>query len=222
MAYRTWKVSGSGWSDFTVEEAKFDAATRTPVASDPLLGAGASHSVSALAKVHAARTVSGVAAPLGVIQNYIQEPESYDYYCGPAAAMQILVGLGYWTSYYNFTDQHSQSALASATYLDTTTNGTDWYPAKMAPALNKWTQTSYYVTTAAPSLSSIEADTVSDVDSGYSYAADNIVETASGATHLTGYPTTGANVYHWQSIYGYSGSGSLLNVADPAYSSDVA
>ena len=222
-AYAAWKAGVADWHAVVTAETAFDSAVRLPVSSDRLLNSGGARTARNQVTSAVANGGSANVVPATTATGVVQAPQQTNYYCGPAAAYEVLEIVGYGKSRYNGA-AFTQSSLASSTYLQTDALGqTPWSgPAVMAPTLNLWIygQTiGFYAAQAAPSQASVQNDVTTDIDGNHPLAL-NIHETASGSTHLSGYPTD-KTVDHWVAIWAYDQSGATLSIADPAYSSAV-
>jgi hypothetical protein len=140
----------------------------------------------------------------------VQQSQDNSYYCGPAAASEVLDVRGV---------SASQSTLAGNNYLKTDANGqTSWNPYVMGPTLNTLTNSSAYVAVNGSgvgggfSQATWQNDLIYDVDNGWAVAG-NIVEYANTDPHLVGHPRT-VTIYHWIGIYGYLDYGTFTSYAD--------
>lgn len=166
-----------------------------------------------------------VVRPIARALNVVQVSQQTNYYCGPASAYEILQyqmihnGLGSTTGPQGET--LSQSTLAGSSYLQTDEyDGTNWSPYVMAPTLNAWLHTSYYVAQPGSgvgggfSTKTWELDLRSDIDGGWSIAG-NVVESA-GGPHLVGHPTN-ETIYHWIAVMGYTNYGDYTTYVDSVH-----
>jgi hypothetical protein len=139
----------------------------------------------------------------------IQQPQIKSYYCGPATASEILKSKG---------KNISQSTAASKLMTETF-QGTPWYADDtnkyvMQNCLNYHLESTWYYPLSAPNLSNLKSYVQTDVDCGYSVAA-NVVEMAYGL-HLPDHPGN-ITIYHWVAIDGYKDSGDNLHYAESVY-----
>jgi Peptidase_C39 like family len=163
---------------------------------------------------------SGAASPL-LSSNSLslaQHAQTKYYYCGPATAYSML--------YYKFpgttgpageslTQQHL--AAYGTGYLDTEYyTSTPWSPAVMAPTLNAWGHTSYWVTVSSPSLSVYELVLTFDIDVGYPLAVGVYEEANTITPHLTNHPKDRI-IQHWVAVHGYTSTGGNSTYADSVY-----
>lgn len=138
-----------------------------------------------------------------------QQSQATTYYCGPAAASEMVTYLGHGMS---------QQTLAGSNYLQTDSIGnTPWNPAVMGPTLNKVIGSSFYVAVNGSgvnggfSTSTYASDLESDISQGYPVAG-NVVEQP-GGPYLTGHDSS-QTIYHWIALYGYDNNGYLTSYAD--------
>lgn len=182
---------------------------RTQMELAKLVGTAAAASLASSSAVNAAATPPN--NKLLIIAHAAQEK---GYWCGPASAYMMLKYLGYSTSRYNGVGL-SQTNLASATYLGTTTDGTPWTGKGMANGINKWMQATYYVQLQTPSLAVVRGAFTSTINgAGQPVAADTVE--FQGGTHYNGHPDR--TIGHWIVGYGYANLGTQTYWLDPATS----
>ncbi|MFA5786327.1 MAG: hypothetical protein WDA71_04980 [Actinomycetota bacterium] len=151
-----------------------------------------------------------------------QQPQTKNYYCGPATAVEILQALGHATSTYN--QALTQTELARSWWLYTDYyGGTPWFghPAwscsdagnyacyVMRNTLNHWRTGSndgYYVPRRAPDDSTYTQDLVFDIDRGWPIAGDMYQPANNSTLHLNGHPWD-RSLKHWIALAGYRGTG---------------
>jgi hypothetical protein len=143
-----------------------------------------------------------------------EQPQQFNYYCGPATASEMLAQLGV-----------KLSQRKAADELGTSTSGTDWsdaagYP--MPEVLNKNQSRTQYVAVALPwsptskQIATFEADLVTDVNTaGGLPLAGNAYEVA-GGPHLVGNPVN-QTIMHWIDIRGYRNSGAVTDYEDSVH-----
>jgi hypothetical protein len=143
-----------------------------------------------------------------------EEPQQFNYYCGPATASEMLAQLGV-----------KLSQRKAAAELGTSGSGTDWsdaagYPMPMV--LNKNQSRTQYVAVALPwsptskQVATFEADLVTDVNTaGGLPLAGNAYEIA-GGPHLVGNPVN-QTIMHWIDIRGYQDYGSVTDYEDSVH-----
>ena len=147
-----------------------------------------------------------------------QADQTKGYYCGPAAAFQLLKYLHPSASAYNGASL-SQGTLGNSTYLKTdASGGTPWANGRMSVTLNRWTGQAWYVNTPSPSVTYFETDVWVDIYSGEPLVAD-AVELA-GSYHYNNHPSN-RTIGHWITAYGYTANVVSTKFADPAHSSAV-
>lgn len=136
------------------------------------------------------------------ITSLLQEPQQTNYWCGPAAVAEIVKSKGV-----------SLTQSQAASYMGTTTNGTDWYNGTypIRDALNHFLNTSYYEPYGTSvSASVFKTNLAYDIDHGWGIAGD--AYEVVGGPHLVGHPN--ANIFHWFAIDGYSNSADSTHYAD--------
>jgi len=137
---------------------------------------------------------------------FVWQGESQYYMCGPSAArMALSARLG---------SLPSQQELAS--YMGTTTNGTD-YVGLVKNALNHYLNVSTYGETDLPDdpptaaqQAALKKQLVESIDAGYALVA-NVVS----GWRPSFYPQ-GGTIYHYIALVGYDASGDKVLIADPA------
>lgn len=142
----------------------------------------------------------------------VQQPQQTYYYCGPAAASEVLGVRGV---------NVSQGTLAGNSYLKTNADGgTNWSPQVMQPTLNTLTNSGYYVPVNGSggggggfSSSTWQSDLTWDVDNGWAIAGNTVEYSGSQNPHLVGHPAN-LTIYHWIGIYGYQNYGNFTMYAD--------
>lgn len=199
-----------------VTVSQFDLDLRAYEANLP--ASYASHGARIVVHPYCISEPGGGCAPSYAHVNLTQQPQANWYYCGPAAASEILNALG---------ANYSQSFVAGSpnypgTYLTTAYNGqTPWSPYVMGPTLNNLQSKLYYATQpgSGVQLSQWENDLVTDV-SGYGQPiAGNTVENYNNGNgpFLTGHqyaPGSAFPLGHWIAIYGYTNYGQGSTYAD--------
>ncbi len=146
-----------------------------------------------------------------------QQSQVNYHYCGPAAAEEIVRGLGWTTGPSG--ESLSQRVLAGNNYLKTDANvSTSWNLSVMGPTLNAWTCSSFYVPVNGSGVgggfnaSTFTYDLTTDIDNGWPLAG-NIVEYANSGPRLIGHPQS-TTIYHWIAIRGYTNYGANTCCAD--------
>jgi hypothetical protein len=84
----------------------------------------------------------------------------------------------------------------------------------MATTLNAYEGSTWYVAVAAPSESTLKSNVVTDVFNDHGVAANFNISTY--GPRPSSYPAN-RSIAHWVAIYGYTGSGSTIKWADPAF-----
>lgn len=169
---------------------------------------------SAAASVPAAR-----AAATSKLLSTGSVAQATNYYCGPAAAYNIIKHKGKATSAYNRNHSLSQATLAGSTYLKTDINqATTWSSGAMRTGLNRWFgggDNYRYVASATPTAALMKNALVYDIDNNWALA----IETYESKTSLARYNKhpRGKIIGHWVTGRGYSNSGDTLHIADPSY-----
>jgi hypothetical protein len=143
-----------------------------------------------------------------------QQPQAYNYFCGPATVSEMLAQL-----------QVTLPQRAAARQLRTTGVGTDWsnksgYP--VPRVLNKYQKRTSYVVTPLPwtpsagQVAVFEADLVADINhrGGVPLAANGYE--VPGGPHLVGHPP-GLTIAHWFDIRGYSRWGTVTDYEDSVH-----
>jgi hypothetical protein len=143
-----------------------------------------------------------------------QQPQQYNYYCGPATASEMLAQLGV-----------KVSQRSAAAQLGTTASGTDWSDASgypMPSVLNAHQTRTQYVAVALPwsptarQTRAFETDLVTDVNvAGGLPLAGNAYEVA-GGPHLVGNPVN-QTIMHWIDIRGYQDYGAVTDYEDSVH-----
>jgi Peptidase_C39 like family len=136
------------------------------------------------------------------ITSLLQEPQQTNYWCGPATVAEIVKSKGV-----------SLTQSQAASYMGTTTNGTDWYNGTypIRDALNHFLNTSYYEPYGTSvSASVFKTNLAYDIDHGWAIAGD--AYEVVGGPHLVGHPNS--NIFHWFAIDGYSNYADSTHYAD--------
>lgn len=146
------------------------------------------------------------APPAKKTLNFTWQGEVEYYMCGPSAARMALST--------RMANPPSQQELAS--YMGTTTNGTD-YIGLVRGALDHYLNITAYkeadLTTDPPTAAqqaALKQDLVDSIDAGYGLVA-NVVS----GWRPPGYPSSGT-IYHYIALVGYDAHGDKVLVADPA------
>ncbi|XBH22966.1 C39 family peptidase [Jonesiaceae bacterium BS-20] len=140
------------------------------------------------------------------------------YYCGPASAYMVLNHLGVKKSKDGKNTTLTQANLAGSNYLGTTSNaGTPWASKKMHATLNKWTGTTDWAATNAPStdgqkLVATAGAFVRNIGQKNRAMLMGTVEMG-GQAHYNNHPKA-KTIGHWLVGYGYTPTG--FRMADPA------
>lgn len=140
------------------------------------------------------------------------------YYCGPASAYMVLNHLGVKKSKDVKNTTLTQANLAGSNYLGTTSGGgTAWASKKMHSTLNKWTGTTGWAATNAPTndgqkLIATAGAFVRNIGQKNRALLMGTVEFNGGA-HYNNHPTN-KTIGHWVVGYGYAPTG--FRIADPA------
>jgi hypothetical protein len=143
-----------------------------------------------------------------------QEPQQYNYYCGPATVSEMLAQVGV-----------TLSQQSAARELGTTGDGTDWSDASGYPVprvLNENQDANSYVAVGLPwsptsaQIRTFEVDLVADInDNGGVPLAGNAYEVA-GGPHLVGNPVD-LTIMHWIDIRGYQDYGAVTDYEDSVH-----
>lgn len=173
-----------------------------------------------------ASTFTTTAATAGTL-GMSQKSQANSYYCGPATAYEIVKYLGgngpagetvtqghlaaHCSPGYLCTDALTETPF----YVGTSYNDASGYP--MTSTLNKWDDTTWYITTKGPTYNeaNYENDLTFDIDHAHPIAI-NIQEVANSGYHLPGHPTNRA-IGHWVAASGYDQSGVRTYYADSVY-----
>ncbi len=152
--------------------------------------------------------------PVGKDLAATQQPQKYNYYCGPATATEMLAQLGV-----------KVSQRKAAAELGTTASGTNWSDASGYPmprVLNANQARTQYVAVALPwtptskQISTFETDLVTDINVGGGLPlAGNAYEVA-GGPHLVGNPVN-QTIMHWIDIRGYKAYGAVTDYEDSVH-----
>jgi hypothetical protein len=144
-----------------------------------------------------------------------QQPQRYNYYCGPATVSEMLAQMGVTLSQQN-----------AARELGTTGDGTDWSDASGYPVprvLNQNQDANTYVAVGLPwsptsaQIRTFEIDLVADInDNAGVPLAGNAYEVA-GGPHLVGNPVD-LTIMHWIDIRGYQDYGAVTDYEDSVHS----
>lgn len=145
--------------------------------------------------------------------------QSNGYYCGPAAALMAIKQRGITTSKDGASKSLTQANLAGSAYLKTTESaGTPWAAKRMHTTLNKWTNTSLWGATNAPSTTSVRATLLkSSFRSSVGVSGRTVLVNAvefKGGSHYNGHPNR--DIGHWMVGYAYSDAAATIKFADPA------
>lgn len=159
--------------------------------------------------------------------NVVQQPQTTNYYCGPAAASESL------SQWPNIADK-SQDTMAY--WLNTSTAGTAWsgpdqpnLPAgyktsrPMPDAINYKISQVYYgpVAVAFYPTSTDYSDYLYNLtfDIDYSYPLQGNAYEVHNGPRLVGHPNPAVNdpIFHWYAIYGYTNWGDNTRYADSVY-----
>jgi hypothetical protein len=143
-----------------------------------------------------------------------QQPQTRDYYCGPATVSEMLAQLGV-----------RLTQRAAARSLRTSQGGTDWSDARGYPVpklLNSEQDRNNYVAVALPwsptrkQIRTYETDLVADINhrGGVPLAGD--AYEVPGGPHLVGHPAY-ATIFHWFDIRGYRHSGAITDYEDSVH-----
>lgn len=154
-----------------------------------------------------------------------------DYYCGPAAAYNVLAHLGY--SGTNGQGLYGQGALGTSTYLNTNAEKkTAWKGETMPKGVNKWMANYgkpagvrdyvqyYFSGTLATAVSGTKTRVVQDI--AVQSQALFIEAAERKGSQYPKYnkhpePKSGNWRGHWLTIYGYADNGGKLYLADPIH-----
>jgi hypothetical protein len=144
--------------------------------------------------------------PTKKVLSFVWQGEDMYYMCGPSAARMALSA--------RLSNLPSQQELAS--YMGTTTNGTD-YVGLVRGALNHYFNISSYAETdlvddppSAAQQAALKKDVVASIDAGYALVA-NVVS----GWRPSFYPQSGT-IYHYIALVGYDAGGDKVMIADPA------
>jgi hypothetical protein len=152
--------------------------------------------------------------PTSASLNVVQQPQTTNYYCGPATVAEILKEKGI---------THSQGYLAGSSFLNTSSvTGTSWNPHVVPNTLNTILNTTFHVPlsgsgtgASTPITTSIfESDLTADISTGWPLAG-NVYEPKNGL-HLPGHRSN-QDIWHWIAIKGYINSGANTTYADSVY-----
>lgn len=169
--------------------------------------------------VVAAAACENTPAPTSKTLTVTWVQQSNGYYCGPAAAFMAIKQRGITTSKDGASKALTQANLAGSAYLNTTSSsGTAWASKRMHATLNKWTNTSLWAATNAPSTTAARATLLkSSFRSSVGISGRTVLVNAleyKGGTHYNGHPNR--TIGHWMVGYAYSASGDTISFADPA------
>lgn len=132
-----------------------------------------------------------------------QEPQTKDYWCGPASGKVMLVWLNAGPSRYNGAPL-KQTSLADANHMRTEINGrTSWASGLFRVGINKWregTSSGSYIDDARPSAAEFESHVVYNTDRGLPVAADAVE--LKGKIHYNNHPLD-RTIGHWLVAEGY-------------------
>ena len=163
-----------------------------------------------------------------------QAAQSQTYYCGPAAAFELLRFLGVTKGpKAEGLTQSNLSGPKSGTcpvgYLCTdilNPKETPWYyysgyPHPMLSTVNAWMHTTMPMWYAQfDGSSGYQSWLVYDVDNGYPVVVDAYEKASASTPHLVGHPTDHV-ITHWISVRGYSSTGANSRYADSVHGSSV-
>jgi hypothetical protein len=146
------------------------------------------------------------APPSKVVLNIVWQGQQTGYWCGPGATRIAL------SAKMSASNLPSQTQLAS--YMGTTTNGTD-HIGLVRDALNHYLKASWYKThtiTDPPTTAQrtqLKKDLLKNIDAGYAMVGNVI-----SGWRPPGYPA--GTIYHYIAIVGYDENGDKVKIADPA------
>lgn len=144
--------------------------------------------------------------------SHIEQKKSF--FCGPGAAVMILNKFGR-QSYRD--ERITQDNLAKFRWLNTENLGhTPWSRDKVAPTLNSWhddTRSGWYTAKNSPGKDRLRRGVKYNIRQGHPVTPDTVSHP--GGVHLKGHPSDRI-IGHWTTVYGFSGSGSEIHIADPA------
>lgn len=173
---------------------------------------GAPGTIASLASgTSTAGTVSATSS--AVTLSVVQQPQTTNYYCGPATVSEILGYRG-----------HPASQSTTAGWLGTTTAGTAWYTGSSYPVASVLTAHNgvgfFYEPHSLPGnptstdVTNFENAMFLDLDSTWPIAGD--AWEAAGGPHLVGHPV-GSTIFHFFAVRAYSSSGAYTGYADSVY-----
>ena len=150
-----------------------------------------------------------------------QYAQTSTYYCGPAAAYEILHYLGVTAgpSGESLTQSHLASKCQSGYLCTDTLHETPWYyysgyQRPMQSTLNAWKHTSWYIVHVGST--GYQSSLVFDIDHHYPVAMLVREQNSASTPHLVGHPTN-ITIGHWIGVHGYDSNGSWSYYADSVH-----
>ncbi|KGM17661.1 C39 family peptidase [Actinotalea fermentans] len=199
--------------------SQFNVLVQEAAASNPALNPDAMQLRVASSRLGGGTSTNATAAAISRVLAVGSVAQSTNYYCGPAAAYNILAYKGRTVSKYNKNHGLSQTTLASSTYLKTDANGaTTWGSGAMRTGLNRWiggADNYRYVANAKPNATLVKSALVYDIDQSWPFA----LETYESQTSLARYNNhpLWKSIGHWVTGFGYAASGDTIYIADPSW-----
>lgn len=147
--------------------------------------------------------------------------QNYNFYCGPAAARNILIYRGGASAYNSSHTNPTQARLAKKGYLRTDIEGaTKFAKGHMERGLNRWRTggaTGYYVRLTKPDANQLGLALRSSIYWNEAFAVGAVEAKGINEPRYNDHPPTNSHIGHWITAFGYKSSGSVGEYADPAW-----
>lgn len=130
-----------------------------------------------------------------------------NYYCGPASGYMVLRNVGAWYS----ASGTYLTVYNVASYMGTTTAGTNFQTRQFMNGMNGWLGKSVYTSVHTPSYSTVRNAILNSYVNGYATVVDTIERR--GGAHLNGH--NNATFYHIMVVDGYNQETDQVQLVDP-------
>ena len=130
-----------------------------------------------------------------------------NYYCGPASGYMILRNVGANRS----ASGTSLTVYNVASYMGTTTSGTNFATRAFANGMNRWLGKSVYTTVHTPSYATVRNAIMSSYRNGYASAVDT--QERYGGPHLNGH--SNSTFSHIMVVDSYNQDNDTVTIVDP-------
>lgn len=130
-----------------------------------------------------------------------------NYYCGPASGYMVLRNVGAWYS----ASGTYLTVYNVASYMGTTTAGTNFQTRQFMNGMNGWLGRSVYTSVHTPSYSTVRNAILNSYVNGYATVVDTIERR--GGAHLNGH--NNATFYHIMVVDGYNQETDQVQLVDP-------